>query len=45
MKCTKAKLGLNGETVYIDNHARYYRVDKRGRRRCVTGAELRDKKE
>jgi hypothetical protein len=45
MKCTKTKLGLNGKPVYIDNYARYYRVDKRGRRRYVTGAELRDKKE
>jgi hypothetical protein len=45
MKCTKTKLGLNGEPVYSDNHAQYYWVDKRGRRHYVTEAELKDKKE
>jgi hypothetical protein len=41
----KDKVGPKGETIYIDNHARYYWVDKRGRRHYVTEAELKDKKE
>lgn len=39
----KDKVGPNGETIYIDNHAKYYWVDKKGRRHYVTEAELKDK--
>jgi hypothetical protein len=39
----KDKVGPNGEAVYIDNHAKFYYVDKKGKRHYVTEAELRDK--
>lgn len=39
----KDKVGPNGETIYIDNHAKYYWVDKKGRRHYVTEAELKTK--
>jgi hypothetical protein len=39
----KDKIGPNGETVYIDNHAKFYYVDKKGKRHYVTEAELQDK--
>lgn len=39
----KDKVGPNGETIYIDNHSRYYWVDKRGRRHYVTADALKDK--
>jgi hypothetical protein len=39
----KDKIGPNGETVYIDNHAKFYFVDKKGKRHYVTEAELKDK--
>lgn len=41
----KDKVGPNGETIYIDNHAKFYWVDKKGRRHYVTEAELRAKSE
>ncbi len=39
----KDKVGPNGEVIYIDNHARYYWVDKTGRRQYVVESELKDK--
>lgn|SRR5688572_15031700 len=39
----KTKVGPNGETVYIDNHAKYYWVDKKGRRHYMTEAQLKPK--
>jgi hypothetical protein len=42
-KVYKGKVTSNGQTVYIDDHARYYWVDKKGHRHYVTEAELRDK--
>ncbi len=39
----KDKVGPNGETIYIDNHSKYYWVDEKGRRHYVTDAELKDK--
>ena len=39
----KDKVGPNGETIYINNHDRYYWIDKRGHKRYVTEAELKDK--
>ena len=41
----KDKVGPNGETIYIDNHAKYYWVDKKGRRHYVTEAQLKAKSE
>src|SRR5688500_17161398 len=32
----KDKYGPNGETIYIDNHSKYYYVDKKGKRHYVT---------
>lgn len=39
----KDKVGPNGETVYIDNHSKYYWVDKKGRRHYLTDAQLKPK--
>lgn len=39
----KDKYGPNGETIYIDNHSRYYWVDKKGKRHYVTEASLHTK--
>lgn len=39
----KDKYGPNGETIYIDNHARYYWIDKHGRRHYVTEGYLKAK--
>ena len=39
----KDKVGPNGETIYIDNHARYYWVDKKGRRHYMTDSQLKPK--
>ena len=41
----KDKVGPNGETIYIDNHSKYYWVDDKGRRHYVTEAELKAKVE
>ena len=39
----KDKVGPNGQTIYIDNHSRYYWVDKRGKRHYVKENQLRPK--
>lgn len=39
----KDKVGPNGQTIYIDNHSKYYWVDNKGRRHYVTEVELKDK--
>src|SRR5687768_12180653 len=39
----KDKVGPNGETIYIDNHSKYYWVDKKGHRHYVTEAQLKPK--
>lgn len=41
----KDKVGPNGETIYIDNHAKFYWVDKKGRRHYVTEDQLKAKSE
>lgn len=41
----KDKVGPNGEAIYIDNHSRYYWVDKKGRRHYVAEDELSAKAE
>jgi len=42
-KTYKDKVGPDGQTIYIDKHAKYYWVDKKGRKQYVTEAELKDK--
>ena len=42
-KVYKGKMGPAGQTIYIDDHSRYYWVDKKGHRQYVTEAELRPK--
>ena len=39
----KDKVGPAGQTIYIDNHSKYYWVDDKGRRHYVTEAELKNK--
>lgn len=39
----KGKVGPDGQTIYIDNHSRYYWVDDKGKRNYVTEAQLKDK--
>ena len=39
----KDKEGPNGETIYMDNHSKYYWVDKKGKRHYVTESELKPK--
>lgn len=42
-KVYKDKVGPNGETIYIDDHARYYWVDKKGHRHYTSEAALKNK--
>ena len=44
-KVYKEKVGPAGQTIYIDDHSRYYWIDKKGHRNYVTNAELKDKTE
>jgi len=37
----KDMVGPNNETIYIDNHSKYYWVDKKGRRHYVNKDQLR----
>lgn len=39
----KGKMGPDGQTVYIDNHSRYYWIDDTGKRHYITEAQLREK--
>jgi hypothetical protein len=39
----KDKTGPNGETIYIDNHSKYYWVDKKGHKQYITEAEMKNK--
>ena len=39
----KDKVGPNNETIYIDNHAKYYWIDKKGRRHYVHEHQLKNK--
>jgi predicted small secreted protein len=39
----KDATGPNGETVYMDNHARYYWIDKKGHRQYTEKADLKPK--
>ncbi len=44
-KVYKEKVGPSGQTIYIDDHSRYYWIDKKGHRNYITAAELKDKTE
>ncbi len=37
----KVMVGPNNETIYIDNHSKYYWVDKKGRRHYVNESQLK----
>lgn len=39
----KDKVGPNGENIFIDNHSRYYWIDKQGHRHYVIEAQLKAK--
>ena len=41
----KDKVGPGGQTIYIDNHSKYYWIDKKGHKMYLTEAELKDKTE
>ena len=41
----KDKVGPNNETIYIDDHSKYYWIDKKGHRHYVTDTELKTKEE
>lgn len=41
----KGKVGPAGQTLYIDNHSKYYWIDKKGHRNYITEAEMKEKKE
>ena len=41
----KGKCGPNGQTIYIDNHDKYYWVDKKGHKQYIAKAALKDKPE
>ena len=42
-KVYKGKVGPTGQTIYIDDHSRYYWIDKKGHRNYVTEADLKNK--
>lgn len=37
------KQGPNGETIYIDKHAKYYWVDEKGHKQYIAKSALRNK--
>src|SRR5258706_3229290 len=39
----KGKMAAGGQTIYIDDHSRYYWVDRKGHRHFVTESELKNK--
>jgi hypothetical protein len=39
----KDKVGPAGQTIYIDDHSRYYWIDKKGHKNYVTEADLKSK--
>lgn len=41
----KDAVGPNDETVYIDNHSRYYWIDKKGQRHYAEKSELKKKEQ
>ena len=41
-KVFKDKVGPDGQTIYIDEHSKYYYIDNGGKKVFVTNAELKD---
>ncbi|HEY2722246.1 MAG TPA: hypothetical protein VGI82_11005 [Chitinophagaceae bacterium] len=39
----KNKVGPDGQKIYIDDHSRYYWIDKKGHKNYVAEDELKDK--
>lgn len=39
----KGKEGPNGETIYIDEHNKYYWIDKKGHKNYIKEEDLKDK--
>ena len=44
-KTYKDKVGPNGQTIYIDEHSKYYWIDKKGHRHFVRKSELRNRRD
>ena len=44
-KVYKDKVGPQGQTIYIDDHSKFYWIDKKGHRNYVIEVELKQKKE
>lgn len=44
-KIYEGKEGPAGQTIYINNKAKYYWIDKKGQRHYVTESQLRDKQD
>lgn len=42
-KTVKDKTGPNGETIYLDDHSRYYWVDKKGHKQYIAEGSLKVK--
>lgn len=42
-KTYKDKVGPDGQTIYIDDHSRYYWIDKKGHRNYVKETDLKVK--
>ena|SRR5436853_6364279 len=42
-KVYKGKMAAGGQTIYIDDHSKYYWIDKKGHRHYVTEAQLKNK--
>lgn len=42
-KTYKDKVGPDGQTIYIDDHSRYYWIDKKGHRNYVKESDLKVK--
>jgi hypothetical protein len=38
------KVGPNGETIYVDEHAQFYWVDNKGKKVFIDKSKLKDKK-
>ena len=42
-KKVKDKMGPNGQTIYIDNHSKYYFIDTKGKKHYVNKNALKKK--
>ena len=41
-KTYEGKQGPNGETVYIDNHSKYYYVDSKGNKKYISEVQVNE---